>query len=126
MPTPIDLYEHTNTETTEKQFIPRDEAGTGYTMKLFSMKDHENHWQCTFEVQTNRLYSQKFWKDTTKQEKLEAIMQQWITCDIEINDKGFQRIFNVDIAGETEPAPGKAQQHLDRITEPAGSDDVPF
>jgi len=131
--TPIQLYtDEEQPTTTEKQFMPRDESGRGYRMRLFSIKDRDNCHQGTFETSDNRLYSQRFWKTgpgSTSLEKLESIKGKWINCDINLTEKGFQQIVNVELADEPEeyepPTPQTTDEYLESLPEPT-QDEVPF
>lgn len=126
MTAPIDLYNHEDTtETTEKQFMPNAEAGRGYSLRLFSIKEHDTFYQATFETNDNRLYGQRFWKDSTNFASLEAIMKQWVTADIEITPKGYQKLVNVEIVGD-EPTPQSTADYLNSIKPPNQQEDVPF
>ena len=129
--TKIDLYNEAESQH-KSEFITKNEAGTGYRMKLFSIRDKsETSFQGTFELEDGRLYSQRFFADTTDKETLQSIMQRWITCDIEITSKGFQRIFNVELEDEDAPDPADeprkmtTEEYLNSIPT-TYNDDVPF
>lgn len=102
MTAPINLYRDEHNDI-EREWMPRDEQGKGYTMTLKSLKPREDKdgcWKGIFEVEPNLLYSQLFWENSTDMAMLEALMKNPITCDIEIKN-GFQRITNIDIIADT-------------------------
>jgi hypothetical protein len=127
----IRLYAETPAAATS-DFIPREEAGCGYQMKLFSINDKESYWQGTFELMDGRLYSQRFWKEgkhATDIAVLEEIRGVWVTADIELNDRGYQRLFNVVVMDEQpEQTRMTTSEYLDSMPDlsPQQQEDAPF
>ena len=127
----IRLYTDTQ-ENGPSDFIPREESGCGYQMKLFSINDKESYWQGTFELMDGRLYSQRFWKEgkhATDLAVLEEIRGVWVTADIELTDRGYQRLFNVVVMDEQpEPTRMTTSEYLDSMPDlsPQQQEDAPF
>ena len=128
MTTPIQIYTDEK-PASEREWIPRDETGTGYAMTLKSLKareDKDGCWKGIFEVGADRLYSQLFWENSTDIEMLRQLTGQEITCDIVMRGQ-YQRITNIELV-EDAPAKQTTQEYLASIKPPKTETDeeVPF
>jgi len=84
-----------------------------YPVRLKSVKDKEAYWQVTFTDTDDRLYSERFYKNATKEEYLDQIAEKDLVIEIIRDSKNY---LHIDKCYDAEPA----------LSVQSNNSDVPF